>query len=217
MHGSHAFENIVSVDVRAAESAEPVAAWRSTAVMDEIDDRELVAQAKAGSEDAFTALVRRYHERIFKVAARIVRTAEDAEDVTQEVFARALGALDRFDFRASFYTWLVSIARNAAFDSWRAGRRTRTTYNIEGGFETFEHESSIDPVRKNTERERSEKVHRALMRLSPQDRTLLVLREFEDMQYEEIAAVLGCPVGTVESGIHRARKKLKTLLGDVEP
>ncbi len=208
MHGSHA------IDV--AVSAGPAPAW-SCGVMDELDDRALVDRAKAGSEDAYTALVRRYHERVFKVAARIVRTAEDAEDVTQEVFARALSALDRFDFRATFYTWLVSIARNAAFDAYRSGRRTRTTYNLEGGFESFPHDGSADPVRTNAEKERAERVQRALSRLSPRDRTLLVLREYEDMQYEEIAVVLGCPVGTVESGIHRARKKLKVLLGDVEP
>lgn len=213
MHGSHTIDVAVP---STAPDAEPAKAW-SMRVMDELDDRDLVARAKAGSEDAITALVRRYHERVFKVAARIVRTPEDAEDVTQEVFARAMSALDRFDFRATFYTWLVSIARNAAFDSWRSGRRTRTTYNLESGFESFENDGSTDPVKKNSQRERAERVHRALSRLAPRDRTLLVLREFEDMQYEEIATILGCPVGTVESGIHRARKKLKVLLGDVEP
>lgn len=179
------------------------------------DDRELVLRAKNGSEEAFSDLVRRYHERVYRVTLRIIRDPEDADEVTQDVFVRALSALDRFDFRASFYTWLVSIARNAAFDALRSLKR-RSRFKSEEGLDNYEAEGFGDPVSSTAESETAQSVVKALGRLSVRDRTLLVLREYEDLQYEEIARVLGCSVGTVESGIHRARKRLRQLLAPAE-
>ncbi|MFH0943589.1 MAG: sigma-70 family RNA polymerase sigma factor [Planctomycetota bacterium] len=179
------------------------------------DDRELVEQAKNGSEEAFTCLIDRYHGRIYRVASRIVRNPEDAEEVTQEVFARAVAALDRFDFRASFYTWLVSITRNAAFDTLRGLQRRSRFQQSESGLDQYVAEGSEDPVRASSENEAVQQVTLAMDKLSVRDRTLLVLREYEDLQYEEIARILGCSLGTVESGIHRARKRLRSLLGEV--
>ncbi len=179
------------------------------------DERELVLQAQSGSEEAFTELIDRYHERIFRVAARIVRNQDEAEEVTQEVFVRAVGAIGRFDFRASFYTWLVSIARNAAFDALRSLRRRGRFVQQEDSFDGCAAEGYGDPVKSVTDNEAAERVVEALGKLSVRDRTLLVLREYEDLQYEEIARVLGCSVGTVESGIHRARKRLRALCGDL--
>jgi RNA polymerase sigma-70 factor (ECF subfamily) len=180
---------------------------------DQSDDRELVQQAKDGSEEAFTRLIERYHERIYRIASRIVRNPEDAEEVTQEVFARAVAALDRFDFRASFYTWLVSIARNAAFDTLRSLQRRSRFKQTEDGLDNYVAEESVDPVQASFDNEAVKSVVLAMDRLGVRDRTLLVLREYEDLQYEEIARVLGCSIGTVESGIHRARKRLRALLG----
>lgn len=181
------------------------------------DDHELVHSAKAGSEDAFSRLIDRYHERIYRVAVRIVNDPVEADEVAQEVFSRAISALGRFDFRASFYTWLVSIARNAAFDALRAMKRRARLKGSDDGLDQRPADGGSDPVAAAREQERAEKVRKALGRLNERDRTLLVLREYEDLQYEEIAQVMGCAVGTVESGLHRARKKLRLLLGDVEP
>lgn len=181
------------------------------------DDREWVLRARNGSEEAFTHLVDRYYERIYRVALRIIRNPDDAEEVTQEVFARAVGALDRFDFRASFYTWLVSIAKNAAFDlirsQQRRGKHLRAV-QTEDDLADVALAGDGDPVDAVSGGELRDRVTAALERLSVRDRTLLVLREYEDLQYEEIARVLGCSVGTVESGIHRARKRLRALLGE---
>jgi RNA polymerase sigma-70 factor (ECF subfamily) len=182
-----------------------------------IDDRTLVDEARAGSQDAFTALVRRYHERLFRVCCRILDKVEDAEEVTQETFARAVTALERFDHRASFYTWLVSIARNAAFDLLRASKRRARHYGVQDGLEDLAVDQGSSPVADSTRAEAAQIVRKALSRLNERDRTLLVLREYENMQYEEIARVLGCSLGTVESGIHRARKKLRYYLQALEP
>lgn len=189
--------------------------------MDEIsateDDRELVSRAKAGSQAAFTDLVNKYYERIYRISFRILHHAEEAEEVTQETFARAVQALERFDFRASFYTWLVSIARNASFDALRALQRRARFKHSDDNWEHQADEATKDPVGASAQSEASQLVHKALGRLNARDRTLLVLRDFEDLQYAEIARVLGCSVGTIESGIHRARKKLKYYLGALEP
>lgn len=177
------------------------------------EDRELVLQAQKGSEEAFTALVDRYYERIYRIAVRIARSTEEAEEVVQDAFTRAFVNLSRFDLRASFYTWLVSITRNAAFDALRSMQRRGRAKQVEDGLDVFEAEGYGDPVRASVDHEAQEEVRDALGKLSARDRTLLVLREYEGLQYEEIARVLGCSVGTVESGIHRARKRLGALLG----
>jgi RNA polymerase sigma-70 factor (ECF subfamily) len=182
------------------------------------EERELVLRAKNGSQDAFAELVDRYHQRIYRLTLRIVRDPNDAEEVTQETFARALTNLDRFDFRARFYTWLVSIARNAAFDAWRSAQKRARLQPVDdepGGPDGYAAKGFGDPFSASADKEIAEKVIKALGRLSVRDRTLLVLREYEDLQYEEIARVLGYSVGTVESGIHRARKRLRMFLGEI--
>jgi len=181
------------------------------------DERELVLRAKGGSEEAFTDLVDRYHERIYRIALRIVHDPDDAEEVVQEVFVRAVTHIGRFDFRASFYTWLVSITRNAAFDALRGVQRRGRFKQTEDGLDRYEADGVGDPVEASQATETAEKVRKALGRLKPRDRTLIVLREYEGLRYEEIARVMECSVGTIESGLHRARKRLKMLLGDAPP
>lgn len=183
------------------------------------DDRELVLSAQQGSEESFSALVRKYHERIYRIAVRIVRDPDEADEVTQEVFARAVAALGRFDFRASFYTWLVSIARNAAFDALRSMQRRARYRTTENGLDVYAAEGcgDGDPIRASSKAEAAQIVVAALGRLNARDRTLIVLREYEGLQYEEIAKVLGCSVGTIESGLHRARKRLRQYLGALAP
>lgn len=187
--------------------------------MDEVpsDERDLVEAAKSGSEVAFSELTARYYERVYHISYRILDSVEDAEEVTQETFARAVIALERFDHRATFFTWIVSIARNAAFDQLRAKKRRARLYSVEDGFENMAVDGASGPVTATSESEAAAIVRKALTRLNERDRTLLVLREYENMQYEEIARVMKCSIGTIESGIHRARKKLKYYLQALDP
>jgi RNA polymerase sigma-70 factor, ECF subfamily len=180
------------------------------------EDQELVDRAKAGSEEAFTALVGLYQERIWRIVSRILRDEDLALEVTQETFTRALCALPRFDFRAKFSTWLISIARNAAFDIYRSRKSRGPHVSIDDHPDLFTNDSTKDPGVAVADEELAEKVRKAMTRLNPRHRMLLTLREYEDMQYEDIAKVLGVPVGTVESGLHRARKRLREILGEIE-
>lgn len=184
----------------------------------EFDDRPLVEQAKAGSEEAFSELVRLYYERVYRNAYRILESPQDAEEVVQETFARAALALERFDHRASFFTWLVSIARNAAFDQLRTAKRRAKLYGVGEGFDELAVDrTTASPFDESADNEAAKIVRRGLMRLKERDRKLLILREYEALSYEEIARIMKCSVGTIESGIHRARKKLRWYLSALEP
>lgn len=183
----------------------------------EQDDRDLVLRAKDGSQEAFTDLVRKYHERIYRIAYRIVHDPDEADEITQETFSRAVTALDRFDFRAKFYTWIVSIARNAAFDALRSMQRRSRYKSAENGLDRYDAGGLGDPVTASAASEAKQLIQKALERLSVRDRTLIVLREYESLQYDEIARVMGCSVGTVESGLHRARKRIRQYLTSLAP
>ena len=178
-------------------------------------DRALVAAAVAGDRDSFEALVLRHQTRIVNYAMAIVRDPADAEDVAQETFIRAYRSLTRFRGDSSFKTWLYTIATNAARTGLeRRGRRSR-----------LEDESLDDEAAPlvagdvpaggadvETTLVRRESIDRALAALPPDLRVAVVLRDVEGLDYKEIAAATGAPIGTVESRIFRARRRLRPLL-----
>ena len=178
-------------------------------------DRTLVAAAVAGDRGAFEALVLRHQTRIVNYALAIVRDPADAEDVAQETFIRAYRSLARFRGDSSFKTWLYTIATNAARTGLdRRGRRSR----VEDG--SLDDEAgplaAADVPAGDADAEtalvRREAIDRALAALPPDLRVAVVLRDVEGLDYKEIAAATGAPIGTVESRIFRARRRLRPLL-----
>lgn len=178
-------------------------------------DRALVAAAVAGDRDAFEALVRRHQTRIVNYATAIVHDPADAEDVAQETFVRAWRSLTRFRGDSSFKTWLYAIATNAA----RTGLERRARRNrLED--ESLDDEAAPlaagDVPAGGPDAEaalvRRESIDRALAALPPDLRAAVVLRDVEGLDYKEIAAATGAPMGTVESRIFRARRRLRPLL-----
>jgi RNA polymerase sigma-70 factor (ECF subfamily) len=178
-------------------------------------DGALVAAAIAGDRDAFEALVRRHQTRIVNYAMAIVKYPADAEDVAQETFIRAYRSLTRFRGDSSFKTWLYTIATNAA----RTGLERRVRRN------RLEDESLDDEAAPlaagdvpaggadaETTLVQRESIDRALAALPPDLRIAVVLRDVEGLDYKEIAAATGAPIGTVESRIFRARRRLRALL-----
>ena len=175
-------------------------------------DQQLVQRAQRGDLRAFDLLVLKYQGRIAALVGRYVSDAGEVEDVTQEAFIKAYRALGKFRGDSAFYTWLYRIAANAAKNHLVAkGRRPRADATIEDA-EGFDEggmlSESASPEALAMGGELAEVVESAMDELPDELRAALMLREFEGLSYDDIADVLGCPVGTVRSRIFRAREAI---------
>ena len=173
-------------------------------------DQQLVQRAQRGDLRAFDLLVLKYQGRIAALVSRYVSDAGEVEDVTQEAFIKAYRALGKFRGDSAFYTWLYRIAANAAKNHLVAkGRRPGADATIEDA-EGFDEggmlSESASPEALAMGGELAEVIESALNALPDELKAALMLREFDGLSYDDIADVLGCPVGTVRSRIFRARE-----------
>jgi len=178
-------------------------------------DRRLISECLAGRTDAFGELVVRYQDRLFNSVVRILDNPDDAADAVQDAFINAYVSLGSFKGDAEFFTWLYRIAFNTAVS---LKRRRKQLVSLEGGRDG---EASIDPADPSDETRPGVALQRGedeallqagLNRLSADHRTVLVLKDIDGLKYEEIAEIVGVPIGTVRSRIHRARLELKEFL-----
>lgn len=184
--------------------------------MSKESDRELLDSARAGNAEAFGALVRRYQRRVYRLAVHLLRNAAEAEDVTQEAFVRAYGALDRFDGRSEPFTWIYRITVNLSLNAIRARKTTRNGGSpddprIEGAM-IEKRPGFADPARQTTDRELALALCDGIDTLSETLRTTLILVAIDGMSHAEVGQVLGCPEGTIAWRVHEARKRLKEYL-----
>ena len=175
-------------------------------------DQQLVQRAQRGDLRAFDLLVLKYQGRIAALVSRYVSDSGEVEDVTQEAFIKAYRALGKFRGDSAFYTWLYRIAANAAKNHLVAkGRRPGADATIEDA-EGFDEggllSESASPEALAMGGELAEVVEFALNALPDELKAALMLREFDGLSYDDIADVLGCPVGTVRSRIFRAREAI---------
>jgi RNA polymerase sigma-70 factor (ECF subfamily) len=180
-------------------------------------DAELVRLAQGGDERAFQALVVKYQRRIARHVARYVRRAGDVEEVVQDAFIRAYRGLGSFRGDSSFYSWLYRIATNAAFSFLKkASTELQGDERPEPGFEPGVTDEQT-PERVLLAKQIGDAVERAMARLQPELAEALVLYEVEGKSYNEIAQMLGTPIGTVRTRIFRARefiaRRLEPVLG----
>lgn len=177
-----------------------------------VADSELVRRALAGSEEAYAEIVRRFERPVFSLVLRMVRDRALAEDLSQEVFIKAFGALGTFDRKRKLSSWLFKIAHNATVDHLR--RRRLATVPLETPDEGPDPLSTVgapgidDPERVAERGDLARGIERGLAELRPDYREVLVLRFQEGLAYEEIAEVCDLPLGTVKTHLHRARKAL---------
>ena len=178
------------------------------------DDNRLITECRAGNTAAFGTLVSRYEDRLFNTVVRLVDNAEDARDVVQEAFLHAYQSLHAFKGDSLFFTWLYRIAVNTAISM---KRKKRHVLRIQPG---GEEKNTIDPLDPSESTrpghaiemaEEERKVHEALSKLSTEHRAVLVMKDMQGMKYEEMAEVLGVPVGTIRSRLHRARLEIREL------
>ena len=184
-----------------------------------LSDAELIHAFRQGDETAFEELVRRYQRAVSNVVYLTLGDRQEVQDLTQEVFIRAYKSLSRFDENATLYSWLYRIAVNLCIDEIRR-RKIRKTLSLD-----LMSESALERERKSKEShfsssaelfkaEKRDVILKALEKLSPAYRAALVLREYENMAYEDIAESLGITVQAVKSRIFRARQEMRELLKD---
>jgi RNA polymerase sigma-70 factor (ECF subfamily) len=176
-------------------------------VSQQFQDMELTRRSQAGDREAFDELVTKYHTKLFTMVCGIVRNEHDAWDLAQEGFLRAWKSIHRFEGRSSFYTWLYSITVNLAIYSLRRKARCE-----EIKFNEAIPSSLASPSVEYQRAEIRERVNKALARLSPEHRAVVVLKDVEGLQYHEIAEILDLSIGTVMSRLFFARKKLQFML-----
>lgn len=186
----------------------------------ERSDETLAVEARNGSQEAFRELVERFERPVFGLIVRIVRRAEEAEDLAQETFLKAHRALARFDPSRKFSSWLFKIAHNTALDALR--RAGETTLSLDApprdGDEAPEppaDPSAEDPFARAAGRDLGRALEAAIHRLRPEYREVLLLRFVEELSYEEIAEVTSAPLGTVKIHIYRARRDLARAMSEL--
>ena len=182
------------------------------------DESVLVAQAKAGDQNAFTELVNRYERKIYRLAKNITQNDEDAEDVLQDAFLKAYTHLDNFKGDSKFYTWIVRIAVNEALMRLRKRKTDRSVpldEPVELGEETVQREIAVwedNPEQQYSQEEWRKILDEAVNELKPEFRTVFALRDIEELSTEETAEALGISVPAVKSRLLRARLALREKL-----
>lgn len=185
------------------------------------DDKELVRAAQSEDMGAFEELVARHRDKIFARAVSMMRNEQEAIDLSQEAWVKGWQRLKQFQGDSSFSTWMTRIVINLCLDQLRKQKR-RQTDSIEameeesGGVERQMPVVTINPTERLERGELRQRIDRGLAQLSPEHRTVLVLHEFEELDYKGIAKAMDCSIGTVMSRLFYARRKLAAVLADLK-
>jgi len=181
-------------------------------------DEELVADVLKGDRERFGDLIDRYQGRLVNYLFRLLRNADDAHDMAQEVFVKVYQVLDRFDPQYRFSTWLFRVAQNAAIDQIRRRRlKLVSLHQEDDGGEARDWDlpsGDRGPYGELRNRERGEAIQEAIDGLPWEYRELILLRHMAELAYEEIARLKGMPLGTVKNKLFRGRQMLKDKLRD---
>src|SRR5256714_4069955 len=186
-----------------------------------LNDEKLVRQAQRGDMAAFEELVLRHRDKIYARAFSMMRNEEEAIDLSQEAWVKGWQRLKQFQGESSFGTWMTRIVINLCLDQLRKHKRQRTE-SIEamdedsGGVERQMPVITVNPTAGLERTELRQRIDKALAKLSYEHRTVMVLHEFEEMEYKEIAKSMGCSIGTVMSRLFYARRKMAAILADLK-
>ena len=184
----------------------------SAAAPPEIDP--LIERCLKGDQRAWDDIVRLYWRKVFNVAYKFVGRQDEAEDLTQDIFLKLFKSLKTFDRRANFSTWLISVSRNLCIDHYRSMRREHDVVTHDVDVVTLARPSGLDsPQVALEQRDRVALLRAALDKLAPSLRTAVMLRDIQELSYQEIAEKLDVPEGTVKSRINRGRTELARQIG----
>lgn len=179
----------------------------------DLEDYDLILLAKAGNQNAFSLLIRRYHQQLFNMLYALAGDWDDADDLAQETVLKAHRALAGFEGRAQFYTWIYRIGVNCWKDWCKTPRAQKEVRDVsDEGRSLLERQISSDVSDALVQKvEFQVMLEQALAKLNEEYRAAVVLREIDGLGYDEIADILGCSVGTVKSRLFRGRNQLKKL------
>ena len=170
---------------------------------------ELIQRCLTGDQAAWESIVRTHWRKVFNIAYKFVGKHDEAEDLTQDVFLKIFKSLNTFDRRANFQTWLISVSRNLCIDHYRSVRKERETVNREIDPDHLSPAATTtSPYAELEQRDRVKLLRQALDKLAPTLRTAVMMRDIQEMSYQEIADTLSLPEGTVKSRINRGRTEL---------
>jgi RNA polymerase sigma-70 factor, ECF subfamily len=176
------------------------------------DDIALIEGCLRQEPAAWEKIVARHKRRVFNIAFKFTARHDQAEDLTQEIFLKVFRALDRFNREADFGTWLSSVARNYCIDHYRSRRREREVLSPDTTAIDLAADPSVNPQRGLEDDDRRSLLREGLEKLAPKLREAVVLRDLQEMSYQEMARRLRLPEGTVKSRINRGREELGRLL-----
>lgn len=186
------------------------------------EDRQLVADAKKGDRHAFARLLQKYRKSVYYMLLKMVKNADDAEDLTQEAFAKAFNSIEKFDSKFAFSTWLFRIATNNCIDFIRKKRVQTVSIDqpIDGddgsSMRIDVKDDNLDPNESLLKQQRKRYLRMAIDRLPEKYRVLVDLRYFQEFSYEEVANELQIPLGTVKAQLFRARELLNQELKNIK-
>jgi RNA polymerase sigma-70 factor (ECF subfamily) len=181
----------------------------------------IVQRCMEGDSGAWTELVQAHHRRVYALCYRFTGSSSDAEDLTQDVFLKVYGNLRSFDLeRGSFQTWITTLTRNLLVDHFRRSKQQRATSSMDEGWDEADDmpltqrlaQSGPDPHDRAVQKQLEKLVQEALVKISPELREAVILRDLQDLDYKEIAQILRVPEGTVKSRISRGRAELARVL-----
>lgn len=193
-----------------------------------LSDEELVTRCKAelpGNTRSYEMLVQRHMNNVYSIAYRVVYSKEEAEDITQEVFIKVYNGIKRFEQQSSFSSWLYRIATNSALDALeKMKRQNNNVLPFSNQGQKKSEEKDVDPLslhaspaagpeEKSIQRELRECIQRVLRKLDREQARILVMRDFEDLSYDEIATLLTSSLSAVKMRIHRARLAFQDMFG----
>jgi RNA polymerase sigma-70 factor, ECF subfamily len=180
--------------------------------VDKDTDLELLERYRRGDQAAFAELVIRYQRPIYNAAFWVLRRAEDANDVTQEVFLKVAERLNEYDPRFKFFSWIYRIAVN---ESLNLLRRNRREDELDADIDLPDADSA-GPEQQLSDVQLTQRLRSTLMRMTPNDRTVLALRHFSECSYQEIGQILDLDEKTVKSRLFEARQHLRDMLADLQ-
>lgn len=179
-----------------------------------LSDEELVKKAVQGDMNAFEDLIKKYERLIYSICYRMFNNAEDAKDISQEVFLKVYKNMERAIGKGSFKSWICTVTNNACIDQLRKTKKTISLDAPVNDDEKLKREvvdSDPLPEEKLINSEKKEVIQRAIDKLPPDYKSIIILRDVNNLSYDEISEILEINIGTVKSRISRSRKKLKDI------